>query len=80
MRGYITGPSDDGARKQASGDAAQAVLDLQRRWVRALIDADTAALDMILVDTYVDTDEGGTRTDEAGILAALKLAVSSWRR
>jgi hypothetical protein len=48
------------------------VLDLQRRWVEALIAADIAALDTILVDTYVDTDESGSRTDKAGILAALK--------
>jgi hypothetical protein len=48
------------------------MLDLQRRWVEALINADTAALDTILVDSYVDTDESGSRTDKAGILAALK--------
>jgi Domain of unknown function (DUF4440) len=52
--------------------ADQPVLDFQRRWVEALIAADTAASDTILVDTYVDTDESGSRTDKAGILAALK--------
>lgn len=49
------------------------VRDVQRRWVEALIDGDIAALDAILVDTYVDTDESGSRTGKAGILAALKL-------
>jgi hypothetical protein len=35
--------------KRASGDAAQPVLDLQHRWVEALVKADTAALDSILM-------------------------------
>src|SRR3981189_3719238 len=45
--------------KKMSGDAAQPMLDLQHRWVVALVEADTRALDTILVDSYVDTDEGG---------------------
>jgi hypothetical protein len=55
-----------------SADAAQPILDLQRLWVEALVKADTAALDAILVDSYVDTDESGSRLDKAGVLAALK--------
>ena len=58
--------------KELSGDAAQPLLDLQHRWVEALVKADTAALDAILVDSYVDTDESGSRFEKAGILAALK--------
>jgi len=58
--------------KELPGDAAQPMLDLQHRWVEALLKADTATLDTILVDSYVDTDESGSRTDKAGILAALK--------
>jgi hypothetical protein len=58
--------------KIMSGDAAQPMLDLQHRWVVALVEADTRALDTILVDSYVDTDEGGSRFDKAGVLAALK--------
>jgi hypothetical protein len=58
--------------KKMSGDAAQPMLDLQHRWVVALVEADTRALDTILVDSYVDTDEGGSRFDKAGVLAALK--------
>jgi Domain of unknown function (DUF4440) len=54
------------------GTADQPVLDFQRRWVDALIAADIPALDAILVDTYADTDESGSRTNKAGILAALK--------
>jgi hypothetical protein len=58
--------------KRVSGDTVQPILELQHRWVEALLKADPAALDMILVDSYVDTDESGCRFDKAGILAALK--------
>jgi hypothetical protein len=57
---------------ELSGDAVQPILDVQHRWVAALVNADTGALDTILVDSYSDTDESGSRTDKAGILAALK--------
>ena len=50
----------------------QPILEVQRRRVEALVDADTAALDAILVDSYIDTDESGFRSDKSGILAALK--------
>jgi hypothetical protein len=58
--------------KRVSGHPVRPILDLQHRWVEALVKADTAALDAILVDSYVDTDESGCRFDKAGILAALK--------
>ena len=58
--------------KELSGDAAQPMLDLQHRWVAALVEADIGALDTILVDSYADTDESGSRLDKAGVLAALK--------
>ncbi len=58
--------------KELSGDAAQPMLDLQHRWVVALVKADIAALDTILVDSYADTDESGSRLDKAGVLTALK--------
>jgi hypothetical protein len=58
--------------KEPSGDAAHSILDLQHRWVEALVKADTAALDTILADSYVDTDESGSRFDKRGVLAALK--------
>ena len=48
------------------------MLDLQHRWVMALVKADIAALDTILVDSYTDTDESGSRLDKAGVLTALK--------
>ena len=54
------------------GDAVQAILDVQHRWVEALVRGDTVALDAILVNSYVDTDESGSRFDKPAILAALK--------
>jgi len=54
------------------GDAVRPILEMQHRWVEALVNADTAALDALLVDSYVDTDESGSRFDKPGILAALK--------
>jgi hypothetical protein len=58
--------------KELSRDAVQPLLDLQHRWVAALVEADTGALDTILVDSYADTDESGSRFDKTGVLAALK--------
>jgi hypothetical protein len=54
-----------------SGDPVQPILEFQRRWVEALITADTESLDAILEDTYVDTDETGYRFDKLAILVAL---------
>ena len=34
--------------------------------------SDTANLDSILSDNYVDTDEHGQRTDKQGVLSVLK--------
>ena len=58
--------------EKLSGDAAQPILELQHRWVEALLKADIEALDAILEDTYVDTDESGSRLDKLVILGALK--------
>ena|SRR5438067_11249977 len=57
---------------KASEGVLEAILDLQHRWVEALTNADTVALDAILVDSYVDTDDSGYRFDKPGILSALK--------
>jgi ketosteroid isomerase-like protein len=58
--------------RELSGDAAQPMLDLQHRWVAALVNSDIEALDAILVDSYADTDESGSRLDKAGVLTALR--------
>lgn len=61
-------------RHESEGSAreTQQLRELQHRWVAALLSADTETLETILVDSYVDTDDSGSRTDKAGILAALK--------
>jgi hypothetical protein len=60
-----------GRAKKVSEHPVQPILDLQHRWVEALVKADIATLDDILVDLYVDTDESGCRFDKPGVLAAL---------
>ncbi len=55
-----------------SDDAVQPIVEFQHRWVEALLKADIAALELILVDSYVDTDESGYLFDKPAILAALK--------
>jgi len=57
-------------RTQQSQESA--LLDLENRWVAALVNGDTALLDAILVDGYVDTDEEGHRTNKRGVLAAFQ--------
>ena len=57
---------------QRPGEVAKALMNLENRWVEALVKADTTTLDAILADTYVDTDEEGHQTDKRGVLAVLK--------
>jgi hypothetical protein len=73
----LTLASQSGAEAQKRtgtppGDVSQALLDLENRWVEALVKGDTTKLDEILVNTFVDTDEEGKQTDKRGVLAALK--------
>lgn len=63
--------SATGAQAQ-SGDVAKVLTELENEWVAALVKADTAKLDAILVDTYVDTEEGGHRSDKQETLAVLR--------
>src|SRR5262249_11173492 len=60
-----------GARAQ-SADVAKVLIELENAWADALLKADTAKLDAILVDTYVDTDEVGLHSDKRSTLAAVK--------
>jgi hypothetical protein len=48
------------------------LIDLEYRWANALQKSDTATLESILDDTYVDTDEMGHRTDKLGLTAAMR--------
>jgi hypothetical protein len=50
----------------------QALIDLENKWVGALVKSDAATLNSIFADTYVDTDEHGHRTDKQGVLSVLK--------
>jgi len=59
--------SVSGARA-LSGDVAKVLMELENGWVKA----DTAKLDAILVDTYIDTDEGGHQSVKGATLAVLK--------
>jgi ketosteroid isomerase-like protein len=56
---------------RASVDA-QALIELERKWISALMKADTATLEEILGDGYVDTDEHSNRSDKQGVLSVLK--------
>jgi Domain of unknown function (DUF4440) len=62
-----------GAQAQHStGSSESALLDIENRWVAALVKADLVALDTLLVNSYVDTDEEGRRSDKRAVLAVLK--------
>jgi len=73
--GLVVSASPQTLKKPSAGETsstAQALMALENKWVRALQQADTAALDSILADTYVDTSEEGQRTDKQSILSVLK--------
>jgi hypothetical protein len=62
-----------GAQAQPStGSSESSLLDIENRWVAALVKADLVALDALLVNSYVDTDEEGHRSDKRAVLAVLK--------
>ncbi len=63
-------PSKD--TSQLTSASAKVLVDLEQRWVEALEKGDTTALDSILDDTYVDTDEMGHRSDKKELIAVLK--------
>ncbi len=67
-------PAQTPKRSQAQGTEAarQELISLENKWVDALVKSDTAALDSILVDTYMDTDEHSHRSDKQGVLSILK--------
>jgi ketosteroid isomerase-like protein len=58
--------------KQGMDETSKALTIMEKKWVDALEQGDTATLDSILAGTYVDTDEEGHRTDKDGVLSALK--------
>ena len=55
------------------GDAeAQALIDVENRWVQALVKSDITMLDSLFADTYVDTDEHSHRGNKEDVLSFLK--------
>lgn len=52
--------------------AKQALINLENKWVDALVKSDAATLDSVFADTYVDTDEHSHRSDKQGVLAVVK--------
>ncbi len=57
---------------QGTGATAQALIALENKWVDALMKSDTATLDSIFADTYVDADEHSQRSDKQRVLSVLK--------
>jgi ketosteroid isomerase-like protein len=60
------------ALAQATDTTKQALMSLEDNWVEALVKSDTATLDSIFVDTYVDTDEHSHRSDKHGVISVLR--------
>jgi len=72
MAVFTTGQAQNNGAGQGTEATKQALISLENKWVDALAKADTATLDSILVDTYVDTDEHSHRSDKQGVLSVLK--------
>jgi hypothetical protein len=66
------GQTQKNAPAGRTGATSQALISLENKWVEALIKADTATLDSIFADTYVDTDEQSHRSDKQSVLSVLK--------
>jgi len=46
-------------RRSVSSPSTETLIALENKWVNALQNADTATLNSILADSYVDTDDQG---------------------
>src|ERR1700737_3569019 len=62
--------SDQKSAKSAGTE--QALKELENRWVGALAKGDAAAVNSVLADGYVETDETRAVNDKQGVLGALK--------
>ena len=74
LAAVILTPAQSQKNGPAQGTKAttQLLIDLENKWVEALANSDTATLDAIFADSYVDTEEHGNRSDKQGVLAVLK--------
>src|SRR4051812_40633693 len=57
---------------QQGNAATQVLIDIEGKWNDALVKKDVAALDAIVADGYVTTDEQGRVRDKAAMLARVR--------
>lgn len=69
--GALAGAQKDQAR-QGSDAAFRALVDIENKWVAALVKSDIGTLDSIFADTYVDTDEHSHRSGKEDVFSFLK--------
>jgi ribosomal protein L18E len=72
MAVLASGQAQKNAPVRGTNATTEALINLENQWVDALVKANTAILDSIFVDTYVDTDEQSHRSDKQGVLSVLK--------
>jgi hypothetical protein len=69
--GAFAGAQKDQAR-QGSEASTRALVDIENKWVEALVKSDIGTLDSIFADTYVDTDEHSRRSGKEDVFSFLK--------
>ena len=69
--GAFAGAQKNQAR-QESDTATRALMDVENKWVEALVKSDIATLDSVCADTYVDTDEHSRRSNKEDVFSILK--------
>jgi ketosteroid isomerase-like protein len=68
----VVGASVAVVTEQSAGSVEKELIGLEDRWAQALIHHDSAALDTILDDTFISTDESGHQEDKAQNIAVAK--------
>jgi ketosteroid isomerase-like protein len=58
--------------EQGTSAASQELIEVENKWVEALVKSDIETLSSIFRDTYVDTDEHSRRSNKEGVLSVLK--------
>jgi len=72
MAVLASGQAQKNTAVRGTNATTEALINLENHWVDALVKADTATLNSIFVDTYVDTDEHSHRSDKQDVLSVLK--------
>jgi ketosteroid isomerase-like protein len=65
-------PSPAPSQRTAQASNSATLIDLEHRWADALQNSDTATLESILDDTYLDTDEMARRRDKQELISAVR--------